>query len=474
MNYKKRYDMDMTGDEFIEFCSKLKKTKKFQKSLSMFASPVPELPKGWTWSCLSKISERVSVGHVGPTSEFFTNESDGIPFIRSQDVRPGKLMIHNALNIVPKFHEKLKKSQLKVGDVLIVRVGANRGDVCEVPPNMGQLNCANVVFARPIVANGFVTYFFRSSFGREMLLSITTGSAQGVLNTLTVARLPIPIPPLATQNKISAILSAYDDLIEVNQRRITLLEKISHGIYREWFVRLRFPGHERIKVNKGVPEGWFFDKAGVFIGIVKGKSYAGDELTDDITHMPFINLKSFNRGGGYRANGLKYYSGKFKSEQVAKYKDVVMAVTDMTQDRVIIGQVARMPNVGEKGAVVSLDTVKLVPKNIDKTFLYAYMRHSGFSNYIKEFANGANVLHLKPDLVTKQHVIIPPKELQVSFAKIAEPLYDFLDLLVQQNELLAKTRDSLLPRLISGKLSVEHLDIQFPPSMLDETVPLST
>jgi type I restriction enzyme S subunit len=172
-------------------------------------------------------------------------------------------------------------------------------------------------------------------------------------------------------------------------------------------------------------------------------------------------------GGGYREDGLKYYSGRYKSEQVVYQNDVVMAVTDMTQDRAVIGRVARMPELGEKGAVISLDTVKLVPKDIHKTFLYAYMRHSGFANFIKEFANGANVLHLKPDLITQQKIIIPPIQLQNKFVPIAEPLYAEADLLGKANTQLVKMRDMLLPRLISGKLSVEHLDIQFPPGMED-------
>lgn len=285
------------------------------------------------------------------------------------------------------------------------------------------------------------------------------------INLGILKELQIICPPLSTQKRIAAIISAYDDLIENNQRRIALLEKMAEEIYREWFVRLRFPSHEKVKIIKGVPEEWSFDKASIFFGLAKGKSYAAEELTDDTEHMPFINLKSFDRGGGYREDGLKYYSGRYKPEQVVHQNDVVMAVTDMTQDRAVIGRVARMPDLGEKGAVISLDTVKLVPKNIHKTLLYAYMRHSGFSNFIKEFANGANVLHLKPELITKQKIIVPPKQLQNEFAPLVEPLYAEADLLGMANRRLEKMRDALLPRLISGKLSVENLDIQFPPGM---------
>ena len=314
----------------------------------------------------------------------------------------------------------------------------------------------------------FYYYFFRSGTGFGAIQTLVNQVSAAGIRGSDLAKLKILYPPLEIQKKIAAILSAIDELIENNQRRIALLEKMAEEIYREWFGRLRFPEHEKVKLIKGVPEGWSFDKASVFFGLVKGKSYAGEELTEDIGHMPFISLKSFNRGGGYREDGLKYYSGRYKPEQVVHQNDVVMAVTDMTQDRAVVGRVARMPDFGERGAVISLDTVKLVPKRINKTFLYSYMRHSGFANFIKEFANGANVLHLKPELITQQKIIIPTEQLQNDFAPIVEPLYSEADVLGEANSHLVKTRDALLPRLISGKLAVENLDIKFPPSMAEE------
>lgn len=181
--------------------------------------------------------------------------------------------------------------------------------------------------------------------------------------------------------------------------------------------------------------------------------------------MPFITLKSFNRGGGYRADGLKRYSGPYKPGQVAEPGDVVMAVTDMTQNREVVGRVARVPAIGERGAVISLDVIKLVPITMSGSFLYSYFRLSGFGDYIKEFANGTNVLHLKPDLVTQQKVLMPPAELQGRFVEIIEPMYQQIDAINLTVDELKSTRDALLPRLISGKLSVDALDIRFPPGM---------
>jgi type I restriction enzyme, S subunit len=161
-------------------------------------SELPKLPDGWCWKRFDAVCERVSVGHVGPTTEFFCENGSGIPLIRSQDVRPGRLMLDSAAHITPEFHAKLRKSQLKAGDVLIVRVGANRSDSCVVPKDAPPaLNCANIVFARPHEPNGFFGFFFRSAFGRSLLISATTGAAQGVINTHSVAAMPVPVPPLS-------------------------------------------------------------------------------------------------------------------------------------------------------------------------------------------------------------------------------------------------------------------------------------
>jgi type I restriction enzyme, S subunit len=294
---------------------------------------------------------------------------------------------------------------------------------------------------------------------------ISRGTTQDNLSLDKLLKLKFWFPDIDVQRNIAAILSAYDELIANNQQRIALLEGMAEEIYREWFVRMRFPGYTEEAFVKGVPQSWSRERLGNHCHVVKGKSYAADELTDEDTAMPFVTLKSFNRGGGYRANGLKYYTGEFKAEQVVNQGDIVMAVTDMTQDRVVVGQAARVPDLGERGAVISLDVVKVVPALATPLFLYCFLRYSGFSNYIKEFANGANVLHLKPDLIGRQVVVMPPNSLQEQFAKLIEPIVCETETLVESSEKLTAVRAAVLPRLISGKLKVDHIDIRLPPSM---------
>lgn len=421
----------------------------------------------WRTIKLKEVCQRITVGHVGSMAGEY--KESGIPFLRSLNITPFRLSRRELKFIDRKFHERLKKSALKSGDVAVVRTGYP-GTACVIPEELGEANCSDLVLVTPSADLNphFLAAIFNSAFGKELVGGNLVGAAQQHFNITTAKELKLLMPPKDVQDKIAAILTAYDDLIETNKRRIALLERMAEELYREWFVRMRFPGHQNTKFVKGVPEGWPFDFGSVFFEHVKGKSYSSSEISQEDGECYFITLKSFHRRGGYRREGLKFYSGSFKEDQCVETGDVVMAVTDMTQDRAVVGEVARIPSLPGKKAVISLDVMRLIPKEMSTTFLYAYMRHSGFAKYIKEFANGANVLHLKPDLVGKQRLLFPPKDLREKFSKLAEPIYQEAASLEEANAVLAQTRDLLLPRLISGKLPVEDLDIQFPPSMQKE------
>lgn len=172
----------------------------------------------WAHVRLGDICERVSVGHVGPTTEFYCDAEHGVPLLRSQNVRRGRLDLSGVRHVTPAFHHKLRKSQLKAGDLLFVRVGANRGDCCSVPQDVGEINCANIVFARPTEGNAaYLARYCDSAPGRTQLLGMSVGSAQGVINTGSVAELVVPLAPEPEQNRI------VDSLDELH-REAALLE----------------------------------------------------------------------------------------------------------------------------------------------------------------------------------------------------------------------------------------------------------
>lgn len=430
-------------------------------NISISRSDLPALPADWRWVQFSETCDRVSVGHVGPTTEFFTDAPNGVRFLRSQNVRPGKLVLETALSITPAFHKKLKKSQLQEGDILFVRVGANRGDCCVVPRDTGELNCANIVLARPKQPNGFHAYFFQSDLGRNLLLAASVGAAQGVINTSSVATMPVPYPPVTAQKRIAGILSAYDELIENSQQRIKILEAMARALYREWFVNFRFPGSEsipRVSSSLGeIPQGWEVRKLGDAADVFRGRSYRSIDLVDQ-GGLPFLNLKCIDRDGGFRRSGLKRYSGGYKDIHLVRKGDIIMAVTDMTQERRIVARVALVPTMDNEFGVFSMDLVRIQPKaTFPKEFLYAFLRYSSFADEVKQHANGANVLHLSPDRITDYQFAVPPSDLMGRFQSFITPLVEEIDTLSNRIDNLRRTRDLLLPRLLSGQINVESL-----------------
>lgn len=411
-------------------------------------------------------------GEIHPKGHDFVET--GVPFVMASDINDGQVDYVRCKFITAKQADSLRKGISKNDDVLVThKATIGRTAIVNYIGHPFIMLTPQVTYYRvkdkQKLDNRYLKFYFDSGlFQKTLHLWASSGATRAYIGITEQKKLPVILPPVEKQKKIAAILSAYDDLIENNKRRIALLEKMAEEIYREWFVRFRFPGYQKTKFEKGIPKNWETDKARRYFDHVKGKSYGSDEISDVPDEgLPFINLKSFNRGGGYREDGLKYYSGQFQEKQIVKEGDVVMAVTDMTQNREVVGRVARVPDVGEKGAVISLDVIKLVPKTTSCVFLYSYMKYSGFGDFIKEFANGANVLHLKSDLVVQQKILMPPEDLQRKYENIVNSIHEQVGALSKSIKVLEEIRTQLLPRLISGKLSVENLDIQFPLSMQD-------
>ena len=256
------------------------------------------------------------------------------------------------------------------------------------------------------------------------------------------------------QEKIVEILSTYDDLIENNRRRIALLEETARLLYREWFVHLRFPGHEHVKITDGIPDGWVHRPVSCLASIIRGRSYRSSELADE-DGQPFINLKCMKRFGGFRTSGLKRFHGEHKERHVAAPGDIVIAVTDMTRDAMIVARAARVPKSVGENAIYSMDLVKVIPKReVEPAWLYGMLRFSGFSVAVREEATGATVLHLKPKHIENWKALVPPTVLRSLFAEQYSAILKQIDVLELQSQNCAETRDLLLPRLMKEEIAV--------------------
>ena len=310
------------------------------------------------------------------------------------------------------------------------------------------------------LANRFLYYALFPKL--EHLRSISTGAATKFL-TLTILRdVTIEKPPINVQKNIAEVLSAYDDLIENNTQRIKILEQTAQMLYREWYVNFRFPGHEKVKMVESevgqIPASFEFALLGGIAQVLRGRSYKGSELSES-GGLPFVNLKCIARDGGFRLDGMKRYTGAYKPTQVAKAGDIIMAVTDMTQERRIVARCGRVPSLPEGFATFSMDVVKIQPnQNVPREYLYSFLRFSTFADSVKEHANGANVLHLSPTLIEQYRLAVPPLQHTTAFAELVSPIYELADTLERRNTNLRTTRDLLLPKLVSGEVSVEQIE----------------
>jgi type I restriction enzyme, S subunit len=268
------------------------------------------------------------------------------------------------------------------------------------------------------------------------------------------------IPDLPTQHKIGAILSAYDELIESNKRRIALLENLAEEIYREWFVRLRFPGHEKVKVIKGVPSGWEVRTLASFASEikkgVKKKDLADGEKYLGLEHIPrhSIAIKEWATTDTVDSNKLLFQERDILFGKIRPYLHKVA--------------------LAHFSGACSSDTIVIRPK---EEIYEGYLLFTVFSDTFIELATVASKGTKMPradwGFLKKLELAVPDEKLLERYQEQFDTLFLQIVNLLHANDLLASSRDRLLPRLISGKLSVENLDIQFPPGMAEELKPAS-
>lgn len=331
------------------------------------------------------------------------------------------------------FHDQ---SKVSAPGVTTGRSGA-LGDVLYLTQDFWPLNTS--LWVKDFMGNEprYVYYKLKTL----NLKRFNSGAGVPTLNRNHLDTLPVEIHSEDDQQKIAGALGAYDDLIENNSKRIEKLEAIARLLYRHYFEVPEADDWEELPLSEALL-------------VHRGKSYKGAELSET-QGLPFVNLKCVNRGGGFRKDGLKLFTGSFKDTQRVEKGDLVMAVTDMTQERMIVARTARVPSLDGGIGVISMDMVKLEPKEgFAKDYLYAMLRWSRFADEVKNHANGANVLHLLPARVTDYSLPMPPQEMQEEFADKVSPLFNLIDNLQQKNEALAKARDLLLPRLMSGEINV--------------------
>ena len=279
----------------------------------------------------------------------------------------------------------------------------------------------------------FYLYFFKSRHGRSIVSSIVTGTNVKGIRSSELSKILVPLPPLSEQRRIVGILSAYDDLIENNRKRIALLEESARRLYKEWFVRLRFPGHERVPVEDGVPKGWSWAPLSEVANVVMGQSPESESYNSEGIGLPFHQGVT-----GFRFRYPENEMWCSAGTRFAEAGDILFSV------RAPVGRI----NVAKERIVIGRGLSAMREKTNRQSWLLYTLKH----HFNKEDLIGGGCIFAsttKKELLSVR-LLCPKEELVARFEELVRPIDEQISNLNSQTISLATARDALLPRLMKG------------------------
>lgn len=357
----------------------------------------------------------------------------GIPVIRGANMSTGRFLDMSDFVFVTesKVREDLSSNLAAAGDLVFTQRGT-LGQVAIVPDDgiadryvVSQSQMKLTVDDNK--ANRlFLYYYFTSRDAVERIMSFVSSSGVPHINLTVLRNFEVPVPPLDQQQTIASILSAYDDLIENNRRRIQLLEQAARLLYKEWFVHLRFPGHEHVTITDGVPEGWESQQVKELLAKVKrpGKTQKADYLPDG--PIPCIDQS-------------REFIGGYTDQEDAVIDDLPM---------IVFGDHTRVLKFVDFPFACGADGTQLLVSNdpnVSQEYFFFALDAIDLSNYF--YAR-----HFK--FLKDQYVLRPTDVIIDQFTRVTRPVMEQIKVLRQQNTELAHARDLLLPRLMNGEVAV--------------------
>jgi len=382
-----------------------------------------------------------------PKSEFYNTFGEGLPFFQGcsdfGELYPSPKTYCTKILRVAEKDDVLMSVRAPVGDLNITK------EKCII----GRGLCA----LQTKFENGrFLYYLIKSNVSK--LISLETGAVYGAVNKTTIENLELKIPPLSTQRKIASILSAYDDLIDNNMRRIKILEEMAQAIYKEWFVKFRFPGHEKVKMVKSelgmIPEGWEVKMVQDTFEITGGGT-------------PSKKILEYWEGGNinwYVPSDLTAHRTMFMDESGEKISELGLrkssarlfpAYSVMMTSRATLGVIS----INTTEACTNQGFITCIPNEKFPLYTLYYWLHENIEKFIR-LGTGATFKEITKGVFKKIEIIVPREELLTEFEKGVTPINQQVLIFQRKSINLRKTRDLLLPKLISGEIDVEKIDIE--------------
>jgi type I restriction enzyme S subunit len=379
-----------------------------------------------------------------------TEYSDsGIHVVKVTNIVAGEIVKRQDDSFLPDSkYDRYQTHELREGDIVVATVGSHPTQPGSV---VGRTTRVNRTFAGSFlnqnavclrfpeggeVCSEYFAYLTKTVLFKHHIESRAKGSANQVrMGIGELKKFGHSFPTLSVQRKIAAVLRAYDDLIENNKRRITLLENMAEEIYREWFVRFRFPGWQEAEFEKGYPASWRALKFDEFCKLKRGYDLPDAKVMDgSYPVLASTSVKTFH--SEYKVKSPVITTGRSGSLGTVLFK---------RENCWPLNTTLYVQNFKGNSPFLVYFTLKNMP--------------------LETFNSGAGVPSLNRNHLAGLRVVVPDETAQREFDEVVEPIFRQVDILQEQSEQLLRTKAQLLLRLISGKLSVENLDIQFPPSM---------
>ena len=372
----------------------------------------------------------------------------GTPVVMPQDIIDDRISTEKIACVADPMVRKLSKHALEVGDIVYPRRGDLDKRAFVTSEQEGWLcgtGCIRLRLPNEHLSPQFLFYYLKQPHVVKFIENKAIGATMLNLNTSILESVPVRYPYAKVQTRIADILSAYDDLIENNNRRMALLEEAIHLLYREWFVYLRFPGHERVEVVDGVPEEWERSVASDLIGFNPRTLVTKDEVH---SYVPMGSLSTSSMCLTDMEKRIPKGGAKFKSE------DTLLARITPCLENGKTGYVQFL-STDEEIATGSTEFIVMRGVKVPPTWVYCLARSATFRQHaINSMTGSDGRQRVGRDSLEGFKLLLPPKQVLEEWKLVARPHFDQVHVLSTQNQRLREARDLLLPRLMNGSIVV--------------------
>lgn len=375
------------------------------------------------------------------------DEGKGYPLIRTPNVGKGRLLLEGVHRVSKDIYDKRNMRAIPQKDDIIFAREAPAGNAALI--REGQEVCLGqrTVLIRPDCEKVFpeyLVYYLLAPEQQDKLLGTANGATVAHVNLPVIRKMPIELPDIDVQQKIAGYISIYDDLIENNQRQIKLLEEAAQRLYKEWFVDFKFPEYEKVSIKDNVPEEWTKERIDSRIELLSGYAFKSTEF-DSSGEYKIVTIKNVKDGqfDGDNVSRIIEIPDRMPEHCKLGNGDILLSLT---------GNVGRVCIVNGEKYLLNQRVAKL--KSDMPAFTYCLFRSRDLFVEMNNLANGAAQQNLSPIRTGKIEVLFPTKGLISLFEKNVQPMIDRIIVLNKEIVKLKKTRDVILPKLMSGKIEV--------------------